>query len=152
MKTTIRTSSNSKKFPDQLKLSDAGMRGNSRCFKLSRRFRYRSSKGLIEVPKNFITDGASIPQVFWSIFSPFGKYFAAAVIHDYLYSVVSTYNFTRREIDLIFKEAMFNDGVDWATREIVYRAVQCFGWAAFKRVKKEPVIGEDDIEEDDDES
>jgi hypothetical protein len=144
MKRFAKTPSNKRAFPDKLKFEDAGMRGNSRCLRLTARFRYRSSKGVIEVPEGFITDGASIPQAFWNILSPFGEYFAAAVIHDFLYSLASEYKFTRKEIDLIFKEAMYNDGVDWLTREIVYRAVQLFGGFSFKKPKEDPVMIEPD--------
>jgi len=43
--------------------------------------------GYITVPKNFITDGSSIPRILWSVAkSPFvGKHKFAAVLHDYLY-------------------------------------------------------------------
>jgi len=148
MKRYARTPANKKSFPDKLKLEDAGMRGDSRCFRLTARFRYRSSKGLIEVPKGFITDGASIPRAFWNILSPFGEYFAAAVVHDYLYSTVSIYNFTRKEIDLLFKEGMYNAGINWVTRETIYYAVKMFGGFSFKKPKNETVLIEDDTEPD----
>jgi hypothetical protein len=119
-------------FPDKLCFEDAGMRGSSRCFRLEKPFSYVSSKGTIIVPEGFITDGASIPKVFWSILAPFGDYFAAAVIHDYLYNKeCPLYN--RKEADLIFKEAMFNIGVPWYRRDIVYQAVNTFGWACFRK-------------------
>lgn len=123
-------------FPDKLHFDDAGMRGSSRCFQLTHEFRYISSKGTITVPEGFITDGASIPQIFWSILAPFGDYFAAAVIHDYLYSLENTTKFTRHDADLILKEAMFNLGVPWYRREVIYRAVQAFGGFCYKSVQK----------------
>lgn len=118
-------------FPDKLCFEDAGMRGSSRCFKLENCFRYASSLGTIEVPKDFITDGASIPKIFWSILSPFGDYFSAAVIHDYLYSK-SNDKYSRLQADLIFKEAMFNIGVPWYRRETIFRAVRGFGGSSYK--------------------
>lgn len=116
-------------FPDILHFDDAGMRGSSRCFMLTKDFRYSSSYGLITVPAGFITDGASIPKMFWSVLSPFGDYFAAAVVHDYLYSPRNE-TYTRKESDLIFKEAMFNIGVPWYRRELIFRAVRMFGGIA----------------------
>lgn len=71
-------------FPLPLVLEDAGMQGSSRLWKLAKQFRYVGSK-IIDVPKDFITDGASVPRVFWSLFDPTGPYLQAAVIHDYLY-------------------------------------------------------------------
>lgn len=119
-----------KHFPDPLCFVDAGLRGSSRLLMLLNDFRYSSSYGTITVPKGFITDGASIPQVFWSVLSPFDNYFGAAVIHDYLY----TYNigFNREQADLIFKEAMFNLGVPWYTREVIFRAVRIFGTTSYE--------------------
>lgn len=36
------------------------------------------------VESNFVTDGASVPRLFWPVFPAVGRYFEAAVIHDYL--------------------------------------------------------------------
>lgn len=124
-----------KYFPDPICLTDAGMVGSSRTFRLMNEYRYVSSFGEICVPKDFITDGASIPKVFWSIISPFDDYFGAAVIHDYLYNHETTYlDYSRKECDLIFKEAMFNLGVPWFRRETIYRAVQTFGGNSFRKI------------------
>lgn len=118
-------------FPDHLHFEDAGMRGGSRLFRLISRFRYHSSFGTITVPRNFETDGASIPRVFWNILSPFGDYFPAAVIHDFLYSPYNT-EFDRAEADYIFREAMYHLGVPWFRRDLIYAAVRACGWACFK--------------------
>jgi hypothetical protein len=118
-------------FPDRLLLADAGTVNGSRIFMLECPFRYFSSFGVITVPGGFITDGASIPRCFWNILAPFGEYFEAAIIHDYLYSPHNR-RFTRAQADAIFKEAMFNVGIGWLKRETIYRAVRAFGWTAFK--------------------
>ena len=123
-------------FPDVAQFADAGMRGDCRIFRLTTSFRYHSSVGTIRIPKGFYTDGASVPRIFWNIFSPFGSYFSAALVHDYLYSKDSNEIFPvagRKEADLIFKEAMFNAGVNWITRETVYRAVRLGGWRSYKK-------------------
>jgi len=123
-------------FPDVAQFSDAGMRGGSRIFRLTAAFRYHSSVGTIVIPKGFHTDGASVPQIFWNIFSPWGSYFSAALVHDYLYSKDSDESFPvseRKDADKIFKEAMYNAGVGWITRETVYRAVRLGGWASYKK-------------------
>ena len=41
--------------------------------------------GNISVPKGFVTDLASIPRLFWTIFPPAAAYSYPAIIHDYLY-------------------------------------------------------------------
>lgn len=118
-------------FPDKLLLEDDGIWAGSRVFMLMRRFRYISSFGIIEVPLGALTDGASIPRAFWAIFEPFGEYFGAAVIHDYLYSRAN-HEFTRDEADYIFAEAMYNVGVPWPTRQVIWAAVRLFGKKSFK--------------------
>jgi hypothetical protein len=117
-------------FPDQIELKDAGMRGDSRVFRLAKRFRYRE----YEVPDGFLTDGASIPRLFWSILYPFGPYFPAALPHDYFYSPESDHlNLTRKQADLIFLQAMKDVGVDWLTRHTIYRAVRIGGGRNYKK-------------------
>ena len=39
----------------------------------------------VVVPKGFRTDLASSPRILWPILPPFGRWSAAAVLHDYLY-------------------------------------------------------------------
>lgn len=123
------------KFPDKIELEDAGMRGSSRLFKLTADFRFYSSKGLITVPKGFITDGASIPKMFWSIFAPFGQYFQSALIHDWLYSS-NNKQFTREEADFLLNEGMIILGVPWIQRVLILRTVRIFGGFAYKGLKK----------------
>lgn len=122
-------------FPDPIELRDAGVVNGSRTFKLIHYFRYISSYGTITVPTGFCTDGASVPRVFWNIFDPFGEYFPAALIHDYLYSKKSNGHFDvdRATADRLFLEAMFNLGIPWQTRNTIYAAVRGFGWRSFKK-------------------
>lgn len=35
------------------------------------------------IPAGFVSDGASVPKWFWSVFPPVRDYFGAAVKHDY---------------------------------------------------------------------
>ena len=78
----------------------------------------------IEVPKGFVTDFASIPQIFWSILRPDGDYTYPAIIHDYLYW---TQNLSREKSDLIFKLAMKEFGVDSTKIFVIYNAVRAGG-------------------------
>ena len=41
---------------------------------------------VVQVPKGFVTDGASIPRIFWVYLPRHGKYTKAAVVHDFLYN------------------------------------------------------------------
>lgn len=76
---------------------------------------YLGSKGSdrwVQVPIGYLTDGASVPRLFWSILPPWGKYGQAAVLHDYLcdYGRIIDkgipININREEVDNIFYEAM----------------------------------------------
>jgi len=120
-------------FPDKLRFEDAGMHNGARLFMLLEPFRYFSSYGTIAVPAFFVTDGASIPRTFHTFLGPFGSYFHAAIIHDYLYSPRND-QFDRYEADDIFKEAMYNAGVPWTIRGVIHRAVRLAGWRHFKGI------------------
>lgn len=101
---------------------------------------------VIDVPKGFVTDLASVPRVIWNLFPPFGKYTEAAIVHDALYRgqakfydcvvaspapfVVEAY--TRKDSDEIFLAAMEALGVSAVTRYILYAAVRTFGGSSFK--------------------
>jgi len=119
------------KFPDSIYLKDAGMIKGSRVFIIEKPFKFQSSKGLIVVPKGFVTDGASIPKIFHNIIGPYGSYFPAALIHDYLYSSLNE-QFTREESDELFLEGMESLGVSWITRKTIYRSVRLFGWQFYR--------------------
>jgi hypothetical protein len=121
-------------FPDTAQFEDAGMRGSSRIFRLTAPFRYHHRIGTIIVPAGFLTDGASIPRLFWGILSPFGSYFSAALIHDYLYHPDSQWQIDRAMADLVFLDAMRDVGVGWLTRQTIHKAVRLGGWARYKRI------------------
>jgi len=60
-------------FPLPLVMEKAGMRGQSRLFKLAAPFVFVSSKGKLEVPVGFITDGYSVPSWLHSWCNPFAE-------------------------------------------------------------------------------
>ena len=124
-------------FPDKAQFEEAFYRNGSLVIRMLLAFRYLTSYkgGTVKIPAGFLSDGASIPRVFWGIFSPFGEYLKAALVHDFLYSKDSTDLFPcdRLTADLIFKEAMFNIGIGWLQRGIIYRAVRMGGWASYKK-------------------
>ncbi len=78
------------------------------------------------VPAGTIVDGASIPQVFWSIIGgPFeGQYRAPSVIHDY-YCDTRTRKYA--DVHRIFYEGMLVAGVSASKAWLMYRAVATFG-------------------------
>lgn len=87
---------------------------------------------LITVFRGFITDGASIPKSLQCIYSPYGKYIKAAVIHDYLYSKFNNTGINRKLSDKIFNFIMKETDVNDKTRKKFYNAVRIFGATSWK--------------------
>ena len=86
----------------------------------------------ITVPRGFITDLASVPRSFWTIFPPFGRYTPAAVIHDFLYSRYNATGINRTLSDKIFLHIMKELGVNFLKRKTMYKAVRFFGETSWK--------------------
>lgn len=87
---------------------------------------------LIKIPKGEITDGSSIPRIFWPIAkSPFvGKHKFGAVLHDYLYRLGRWTDESicdRKTADKLFYEAMRECGVGFMEAQTKYWAVRMFG-------------------------
>jgi hypothetical protein len=65
---------------------------------------------VVEAPKGMVTDGASVPRIFWWLLPTWGTYSRAAAIHDYLIGLIEDGTphkeaMTRRDADFIFWEA-----------------------------------------------
>lgn len=105
---------------------------DGRKWRLQRSFTYhigsKYSKSYVNVPRGFVTDFASVPQFLWSWLPYWGKYGKAAIIHDYIYQ---THCKTRKEADLIFREAMIVAGTPRWKAQLMYLGVHWFGWIAW---------------------
>ena len=89
----------------------------------------------VNVPRGFVTDLASIPRVFFSLFRPDGQYAHAAVVHDWLYWNQST---SRAIADEIFNLAMIDLSVSTIERRALFEAVARFGeesWSENSRLR-----------------
>jgi hypothetical protein len=116
-----------KNFHDILHLSTYANDGECRTFRVDAPFRI----GTETVPEGFLTDGASIPQVFWPIFSATGRALYPGVAHDFRYSVVSRCN-DRAFADQQLLNDLADVGMGWTKRHLIYRAVRMFGWKFWK--------------------
>lgn len=95
---------------------------------------YEAESGeLITVPVGFITDLASIPQIFHSLIPVNGKHRLAAILHDYLFVIQDR---TRSEVDALFLEAMEAAGVRLTQRWVMYLTVRAGGWRAWSKNEK----------------
>lgn len=87
----------------------------------------------VTIPKGFLTDGASVPSMFWGIFPPWGIYGQAAIVHDYLCvtNELTDNNdkplkVTIEEIDSIFYSAMKAAGTPIWKRSLIYAGVKLY--------------------------
>lgn len=113
--------------PPQVELSADGTQ-----ITLLRPMAFIDSKGRRwHVPTGTVSDGASIPRVFWTIIGgPLnGKYRNAAIIHD---RYCDTKTRPWRETHMVFYEAMLAAGAGEQLSWLMYKAVENFGpqWAA----------------------
>jgi len=100
---------------------------DSRAMRLTQPLTFISADGnQWHVPGGAVVDGASIPQVFWTIIgSPFsGNYRRASVIHDYF---CQKRNAPWRNVHSVFHEAMLASGVNRQKAWVMYKAVLWFG-------------------------
>jgi len=44
---------------------------------------YNGEEYILDLPAGFVSDGASVPKIFWNICPPLDKYLAAAFCHDW---------------------------------------------------------------------
>ena len=83
----------------------------------------------LRVPAHFVTDFASIPRPFWSLFSPSdGEYLLPAIFHDFLYE---SHTFPRWKADLFFREAMRQCRTPAWKCWLLYHTVHWFGTRAY---------------------
>ncbi len=131
-------------FPDPLVVEfvdpkPSRLFGESVQFRLVGEFRF----GDIVVPEGFVTDGASIPRSLWWLYNPFGPWFKAAVVHDFLYRTDTKHS--RAESDAIFLEGMRVVGVPRHRRMIMYLVLRVAGWAAWSENAR--ADGREDIDD-----
>lgn len=77
------------------------------------------------VPKGFISDGATVPKLFWSVFPPVDIYFKSCILHDWL--VTKTAMKWKDAAD-VFYESLLDDGVSKTKALIMSRAVRVWGF------------------------
>ena len=109
---------------------------NGRNFTLLEPFTFtRPSTEVITVGAGAQSDGASIPEILWSTgLAPFGPWFRAAFLHDWLYRYTET---PKDTANLILWEAMLAGGTPEETARIIYNAVRVGGGHAFTKDRQE---------------
>jgi len=97
--------------------------------RLDKPLKARWGGGYVLVPKGFMTDGASVPEILWRFgWTPFAKdTLKAAIVHDYLYRVQAP----RTVSDFIFYELMKDNKVRFIKRVTYLLAVRTVGIFAY---------------------
>lgn len=91
----------------------------------------------VSVPAGYLTDGASVPRLFWNMIPPWGAYGQAAVVHDVVCESLQVTEcgklvyISRAECDKILNLAMKTLGVPVLQRWMIYSAV-CAYRVAFR--------------------
>lgn len=86
----------------------------------------------VTIPAGYLSDGASVPKVFWSIIPPWGAYGDAVVLHDLLCEYLSVVEngrivkISRAECDAYFNDAMKCLKVPTFQRRIIYAGVSTY--------------------------
>lgn len=107
--------------------------GDDMIIRLNEPVAITTSAGVITIPEGFLSDGLSIPSLARPFVGPAtGPAFAAGLLHDYLYSRASPHDFSRKDCDVLFMEAMGKLGTGFR-RHVIYCAVRIFGSLHFKR-------------------
>lgn len=97
------------------------------------------------VKGGFVTDGLSVPQLFWGLIPPHGIGFPAAVVHDDCYiNNVGADQYgdadARLAADLLFRGNCIELGMPtWQVR-LVYLAVRWGGAANWKKFKRKKCV------------
>ena len=96
---------------------------------------YQTAIGLVVVPENFRSDGASMPRLFWRLIGhPFQmQYLREAILHDWLYR---TQPCSRALADRIFYELLAGKVKPWR-RRLIYLGLRLGGWIAWRQNRKE---------------
>lgn len=74
------------------------------------------------VPKDFISDGATVPRIFWPIFPPVNRYLIPSIIHDY--KLRSGDGWT--ESNITFKSALEAVGISHLVIDIFMLSVKVY--------------------------
>jgi hypothetical protein len=101
-------------------------------WKLQDNFSYENDYIQVTIKSDFITDGASIPKLFWSVVgNPLSNdLLKPAIIHDGLYTLMQL---KRLECDKLLKEMLLFNGTSKVKAYFIYYAVRLFGGSHWRK-------------------
>jgi len=113
-------------------------RVDSTTYRLNSKLSFENINYKVTIKNGLITDGASIPRIFWSIIGcpTSGKYVGSALIHDGLYS---SEIIPRKHADDLFLDMLKHNDVGYVKRYLMYFAVRLGGYFVWKKHKEKEV-------------
>jgi hypothetical protein len=104
-----------------------------RLWILSQSFNIVTPRGIVSVPRGFVTDHASVPRPFWSLIPPVADEIAEASIpHDYFY-VKESEEVPRKFADECLYEIARVNGASWVTAQAAHKAVRVASWGMYRK-------------------
>lgn len=93
------------------------------------------------VPHGFVSDGASVPRIFWRLLDPpiSARTLVPSVIHDYLYQAQTT---TRAAADALYYRDLRAHGYARWKSALVWLGVRLGGWVAWRDHKRRKPEGQ----------
>ncbi|MEX2100839.1 MAG: DUF1353 domain-containing protein [Acidimicrobiia bacterium] len=113
-----------------------------RNWRLEADFWFPSAGRVITIAKGFLFDLSSVPRLLWWLIAPFELSVVAPLIHDFLYryggkppagSIEPPHEYTRAEVDGVFRRIMEAENVVGWRRMFGYVAVRLFGFWAWRK-------------------
>ena len=112
--------------------ADCTERLGNRLWVLTRPFIFSVDDEIFTAPMGFVTDGASVPRLLYSLCSPVsGPFGQGAIAHDFLYSVDGP-DIGRLRADLVLYQIGRFRGAGLAESQLVKSGVNLFGWMSYK--------------------
>jgi len=106
---------------------------------LTERLRYIDRRRrMFTVPAGFKSDLASVPKWLRSVATPWNQSARAGVLHDCGYRWFEIWRLSRRELDLIYMQALMDDGVSRWRAWIQKMAVRVTGGRAWNNWRLTP--------------
>lgn len=82
------------------------------------------------IPKDFQSDGCSIPRIFWILIGcpHTGKYIPASIVHDYILQHPDIVNYDRKLANQTLKTLLLQEGVEVWKAQVMYLGAELWQW------------------------
>ena len=115
-------------------------RHDNNDIELTKPLEVRIGKYEFDVPKGFVSDGASIPRFLWWLFTPFSPdTIDAAIPHDFVYRNQSWWarmGYNKKDADIMMNLIMIERKVSGWKRRWIYAGLRTFGWIGWNENKR----------------